>query len=116
MKVTSFLIVWLLPLLQAGGYGQSPCRGYASRTHAEAHVASSMVLEARHVSFPDGPSSGSLGASFEDEEDSLEDGFLDGGLLLSRSWRDLARGGLASFAHLRHDLLRIPFHAHPLRC
>jgi hypothetical protein len=117
MKVTSLLIIWLLPLLQAGGHGQSLCRGGTGTPHAEAHATSSVIHNARDVFFRHDPGSGSLRAALEDkEEDSLEDGSFDTGLLLSRSWPDLGRGDLSSLVHSRHDLHRIPYHAHPLRC
>jgi hypothetical protein len=117
MKVTSLLIIWLFPLLQAGGHGQSLCRGGTGTPHAEAHATSSVIQNARDVFFRDNPSSGSLRASLEDdEEDSLKDGSFDTGLLLSRSSPDFGQGDLSFLAHSRHDLLRIPFHAHPLLC
>jgi len=117
MKVASLLILWSLPLLQAGGHDQPLCPGCAAGApHAEAHVTPLAIQGTRDVALADDPSGGSLSSSLEDEEDSLEDGAFANGVLLPRSLWNLGRGDLSSLAHWRHDLLRIPSCPHPLRC
>ena len=117
MKVASLLILWSLPLLQAGGHGQPLCPGCAAvAPHVEAHVTPLVIQGTRDVALADDPSGGSLSSSLEDEEDSLEDGAFANGVLLPRSLRNLGQGEFSSLAHGQHDLLRIPSFPHPLRC
>jgi hypothetical protein len=114
MKVVSLLIFWSLPLLQTGGHGQALSHGDAP--HAESHVTSAVIQQARDVFFPGDTSRGSFGASLCNEEDSLDDVFFDTGLLFSSLWRNFGRDDLSSLARSQHDLLRSPSHPHPLRC
>jgi hypothetical protein len=117
MKMASLLILWSLSILHAGGHGQSLChRCVIGAPHAEAHATSLVIQQTRDVSLADDRSNGSLGSSFEDEEDLLEDGSFANGVLLSRSLLDVGQGNFSSLAHGQHDLLRIPSCPHPLRC
>ncbi len=118
MKVVPLLIFWSLPLLQAGGFDHSPACRFSDSSHAEAHVNSAVIQKTRDVFFPDDPGSGSLGSSFwdEDEEDSLEDIFVDNGLLLSGALQHPGPDDLSSLVRAHHDILRLPPSPHPLRC
>jgi hypothetical protein len=111
MNVVSFLILWSLPFLHAGGHGQS-----LHPADAHAHASPVFLQPAKELSSPGDPGMRSPGASLEDEEDSLEDDVLDAGLLSSPSWRDLGRVDRSALARSRHDLFRSPSRSHPLRC
>jgi hypothetical protein len=114
MKAVSLLIFWSLPLLQTGGTGQSLTP--VAAPHADFRISSALIRQARDVFFPGHPSGRRFFAPLCEEEDSLDDFFLDTGFLLSSSWRNLGRDGLSSLAHSQHDLLRSPSLSHPLRC
>lgn len=114
MNVVSFLILWSLPFLHAGGHGQSLPRADALR--ADPHDSPFLVPPARELSVPADLDIGSPGASLEDEEEPLEDDFFDTGLLSSPSWRAFGQVGCSALARSRRDLFRSPSRTHPLRC
>ena len=116
MKVTSLLIIWSLPLLQAGVHDHSLSCGRDDIPHAEACVSSSAMPDAGHLFLHDDSSWVSPGVSLGDEEDSSEDDVLHGGLLLCGPWRLLEAADLSSSTHSRHELVRLPTPSHPLRC
>jgi hypothetical protein len=111
MNVVSFLILWSLPFLHAGGHGQS-----LHRADAHAHASSVVSEPSKELSSPGDPGMRSPGASLEDEEDSLEDDVLDAALLSSPTWRDFGRSDRSALARSRHDRFRSPSRTHPLRC
>lgn len=116
MKVATLLLIWWLPVLHAGGPGQTRCldcvaRGY----HAGPHIFA-MSMERGRDGLPDNPAQQNPGLYVEDEEDPVEDGLVADGLWLSRLWWNPGQGELASQVHRPQDLLRIPPSPHPLRC
>ncbi len=112
MKIIPLLILWSLPRLSAGEHGQSlPCVRKEAR-HAEVHVDPAVIQQAGNDSSPGDSSSRSLSGSLGDEEDSLEDVFLDADLSLTRSMRNRGRDALSSFLHGHHDCRRTLSLAH----
>jgi hypothetical protein len=116
MKVVSLLILWSLPLLPTGDHAPSLPWGRGDARHAADHVNSPFIQHARDNSCPGDPFGGSLSGSLEEEEDSLEDVFLDSELLLSRMSPNRGPDALSSFAYEHQDLRRTPSQPHPLRC
>lgn len=116
MKVATLLLIWWLPVLQAGGPGHSRCLECVARGH---HVGSHILtlsMERAQDAFPDNSAPRSPGLYVEDEEDPVEDNFVADGLWLSRLWWDPGQGGYSPFVRGLQDLLRIPASPHPLRC
>jgi hypothetical protein len=116
MKLVPILILWLVSHFQTVGPGQT--HSGVSGGGAVANVVStSLAIERGPThSIPGDPSSGSLGASLEDEEDSLEDGHFC--TSLAAFWRLPTAGtdSLSCLADSQLGLLRIPSRPHPLRC
>ena len=96
MKVVSLLIFWSVPFLFTftGGYGHSLSGRWSEPPHAMAHGSSAVIQNADDASFPDDSGGGSLGSSLWEEDDSLEDVFVNTGHLLTGSLRIRGRGEL----------------------
>jgi hypothetical protein len=115
MKLVPILIFWSLALLQVGGYDRCPT--WASRVNDTDGLMTSMVIHSgTHDPVPGQPNSGNQGASLEDEDETLEDGFLSASLSGLWQWQDAGPDDLARVAHARQGLLRTPRSPHPLRC
>lgn len=113
MKVATLLVLWTLPLLHLGGHDPSPCRGRPSGTH----VHSLAIEPSQSACRPHNPSRRSFVSPLEEEEEEgLEDGPSDDGVLLSGSCPDPGQGRLSAFAQTRLQLPRISPCPHPLRC
>lgn len=118
MKITSLLILWTLPLLHAGEYGPRLSGDHNSRTpHLSRHARSSRPRIGRPYFAPDTPNTGRLSAFLlDEEEDSVEDGSVDGGLPVCRSGLDLTPGNGASLLSATPGRIRNTSCPHPLRC
>ena len=116
MRLVPLLIFWSLPFLPYGGHGQS-LSGRDGMSHGRVDFVASIVIhQGTNDSIPGDPGPGSLGASFEDEEDTLEDGFVSACLSSCGDWHNAEQGNLSCMVHTRQGLLRIPSPPHPLRC
>ncbi len=115
MKVVSLLIVWWIPLLHTAGTAQSLSRD-SIESKAETGVKSVVMPQAWDVVFPGHASEENLGASLEDEDDSLEDDLFDAGLSLRSSWQNLDCCDISSVARPQRNLPSNPSDPHPLRC
>ena len=108
MRLVPLLIFWTVSVLQPGGHDQSRfCDGGESPRGDLGHSVI-VVHGGTGDSIPGDPGAGSLGSSFEDEEDTLEDGFLGGCVSVGWRWPDTGPGNLSCALHMRHNLLRIP--------
>ena len=116
MRIVSLLFIWALPFLPAGGHGQVLCQRFATSSQTDTHATTLALQRAGDDSLPSDRTTGNLGRSVAEDDDSLEDGSLD--LTFSAVWRSQAvkRGNLTSLAPLQHELLRVPSCPHPLRC
>lgn len=119
MKVASLLLIWSLPILQAGAHDHALHHDHDRADHAPragTRRAPRVMEGSRDASLPDAPRGGSPGLYVEDEEDPVEDGAFVDGFGLYRPWEDLGRGDISSLAQVQQDLPRIPPHPQPLRC
>jgi hypothetical protein len=116
MKLVPILILWLVSLYQTVGPGQTHSGVFGGGPVADAVSTSLVIQRGPTNSIPGDPGSGSLGASLEDEEDSLEDGLFC--TSLAAFWRSPTAGtdNLSCRADSQLGLLRIPSRPHPLRC
>jgi hypothetical protein len=116
MRVVALLICWSLPLLAIGGSGQAPPLFAGATADADMQLAPAMIQRPIETEFPGDLGKVTLGSSCWDEEDSLDDHLMDGGL-----WSGLLRWASVRdhgswFAHPQCDLVRSPSHTLPLRC
>lgn len=118
MKVVPLLIVWSVSLLHAGDDDLTLSLRRSDPPRVQSQATSVVIQRTRDASFPDDSGNGILGSSVwdEDEEDSVEDMFLDTGLLTSGSSPSTGHHDLSSLVRASHDLYRIPSYPHPLRC
>ena len=116
MKVVALLIFWSLPLLPVGGPGQSPSLSAGATADADFHVTPAVIQQPIEADFPGDLGKVSLGSPFWDEEDSLDDHLIDGGLLPGPLRWASVRDHRSWFAHPQCDLVRSPSHPLPLRC
>ncbi len=116
MRLVPLIIFWTVSVLQPGGHDQSRFGDGGISTRGDVRHSSIVIHGGTGDSLPGDPGAGSLGSSFEDEEDTFEDGFLSGCLPVGWRWPDTGPGNLSCVAHMRHNLLRIPSPPHPLRC
>ena len=115
MKIVPLLVFCSLSLVHSDGLVRSTGPFGRDISHAAPHVTSVVIQRARDVFFPDDLG---VGSSLwdENEEDSVEDMFLDSGPCLFRSSRNPGLVGLSSLIRAHRDLFRKPSRPHPLRC
>jgi hypothetical protein len=116
MNLLPFIVVWSLSLAGAGD-------ALSSSPYADGMVAPTKAVDSAPAigrrgnhSIPGVPATGSLGSSFEEEDDSLEDGFVADGWIACEGSDYSSAGNRCLRASARLALLRLPSPLHPLRC
>ena len=116
MRIGALLILWSLHFIQIGGHELGSSAHFAPADHAANHIVAGVMYGESEPSSPCDPLTGILGRSIAEEDDSLEDGFLDFGLPVGWQRQVPGRVNLSSLAPSQHALLRSPARPYPLRC
>jgi hypothetical protein len=114
MKVVALLIFWSLPLFPVAAPGIRST--LSATTDSGIHVTPALIQQPIDAAYPGDLAKVGLGSPCWDEEDSLDDQLIDGGLLPSPlPWATVSDQG-SLFAHAEYDLVRPSSHTLPLRC
>jgi hypothetical protein len=116
MKVVALLIFWSLPVLFTGEPGLSPPLSASATAGAHLQVTPAVIQQPTEATLPGDPLKLSLGSPFWDEEDSLDDHFMDGGLAPDPLRWASVRDSRFWFAHERCHFVRSHSRLLPLRC
>lgn len=116
MRTAALLMIWSLPFLQVGGHEPGSSERLANAACAGNLIVPDVMHNASKHSCPSDPLTGILGRSMAEEDDSLEDDFLQVGLPVAWQSQAPRRVNLSSLAPSQDALLRSPARPYPLRC